>query len=396
MFPHTPMMNHSFEADNGLLAAALHYLRRGWTIIPTKGKKAAGSWKQYQHRPPAEQTVRGWFTSPDVTGVAVILGRASGGLACRDFDTFEGHQDWARYHPDLAAQLPTVQTVRGVHVYFLAAEEGFKDFGDGEYRGDCGHYCLVPPSRHPSGLIYSWTNPPPDTLPLLDPVAAGLLSPNSAAQRGGAPAPHPPQHLPHVLCSPELSALSVLRGGGGEVEAIIRRTLPTGVGQRARKVFDLARELKSLPQLADADPADLLPVLREWHRLALPNIRTKAPEESEIDFIRAWDRVKHPVGTGPLASMLDQARRAPPPAAAMRYDQPEIRLLVGLVAELQRAAGDRPFFLSCRSAADLLRVHNGTVCRWLQLLVRSRVLKLVSKGDRAQKKASEYRYLPEL
>jgi hypothetical protein len=73
-------------------------------------------------------------------------------------------------HPDLAQTLPTVATSRGRHVYFRAgpADLFFLDLRDlnppedGEYRGDSGHYCLLPPSRHPDGPTYKWLLPPPD------------------------------------------------------------------------------------------------------------------------------------------------------------------------------------------------------------------------------------------
>jgi Bifunctional DNA primase/polymerase, N-terminal len=158
-----------------LLATALGYAARGWSIIAVKGKKAAGLWKPFQTRTADEPTLRRMFER-QATGLAVILGPVSGGLACRDFDDAGAYHRWTAQHPDLAASVPTVKTARGFHVYFRGLE-GFQTLGDGEYRADAGHYCLLPPSRHPDGPTYTWLKPIPDgNLPFLDPVQAGLLS----------------------------------------------------------------------------------------------------------------------------------------------------------------------------------------------------------------------------
>ena len=143
-----------------LLEAALEYAARGWSIIPTAGKQPTGSWKTFQTSPPDEPTLRRMFARKGITGLAIIMGSASGGLACRDYDDAGAYRRWADDHPDLASTLPTVKTSRGFHVYF-AGPDGFQDLGDGEYRADSGHYCLLPPSAHPDGPTYTWLVPLP-------------------------------------------------------------------------------------------------------------------------------------------------------------------------------------------------------------------------------------------
>lgn len=81
------------------------------------------------------------------------------------------------------------------------------------------------------------------------------------------------------------------------------------------------------------------------------------------------------------------------PKIAAEYEQSDLRLLVALCRELQRACGDGPFYLSCRTAGTLLNVTHTTAWRWLFLLEQDDVIRVVSRGSQQSKKASRYRYL---
>jgi hypothetical protein len=241
-----------------LLGAALQCLGRDIATIPVNGKKAAIKWKRYQTVMPTERELRQWFSNPKVSGLAVIH---SCNLVCRDFDKVESYEQWAAHHPNLANVLPTVETPRpGRHVYFRG-KPGFVSLadGDGEYRGDCKHYTLFPPSVHPSGLPYRWLIPFDSDLPEVDPVRAGLLrdveiltdtQATQATQEGQA------THSTHCM------------GQQVTIPNAIAATLPTGAGQRNRKLFDLARQLKAV--MPDAKSKELKPIVREWFKLALP------------------------------------------------------------------------------------------------------------------------------
>lgn len=68
-------------------------------------------------------------------------------------------------------------------------------------------------------------------------------------------------------------------------------------------------------------------------------------------------------------------------------------LLVLLCQRLQRHAGDEPFFLSVRTAGELLDMSPATASRRLHALVLDDVLAQVSSGTPANRKASEFRFL---
>lgn len=98
-------------------------------------------------------------------------------------------------------------------------------------------------------------------------------------------------------------------------------------------------------------------------------------------------------GLNPLLELFRRACEAEPPQAAARYEKLKLKHLVAFCRELQREAGEQPFFLAARAAGNLLGIDAATASRWLSLLVRQQVLKLVEHGSQATGKASRYRYL---
>jgi hypothetical protein len=103
--------------------------------------------------------------------------------------------------------------------------------------------------------------------------------------------------------------------------------------------------------------------------------------------------VSHGAENAFLTAVLATVRAAPLPAAADAYHVEALRLLVGVCRELQRLAGDRPFFLGCRDAGRLLAIPFQKAASYLRRLCADSVLSRTSKGNRITGKASEYRYL---
>ena len=351
-----------------LLDAALDFAARRWSIIPTIGKRAAGRWKPFQEQPADEPTLRRMFARKGINGLAVILGIASGGLACRDFDAADAYHRWAADHPDLASTLPTVRTARGFHVYHRG-HECFADLGDGEYRGDAKHYCLLPPSVHPDGPTYRWSISLPDgELPFLDPVQAGLLTHPSHTQ---ADTQAHPSHSLHV--------------SDDGIEAAILATLPTASGQRNR-LFDLARRLKGI--MPDATVIAMEVIVRIWHTRALPIISTKDWLITWIDFRTAWARVRKPAGA--TMDEIVAAAKAQTPANA-----DVIAKLTTLCRVMQDHYGPgKAWPLSCRMAGSKIGVGHDTAARLLKLLAIEGTIELVTPaGTKGSRRAAEYRFL---
>jgi hypothetical protein len=384
----------------------LRYYDHGLSVIPVnhKTKKAACRWARFQNERPSESQVRQWFGADNRTAIAVIAGDVSGGFVCRDFDGMDVYEQWASTHRALASSLPTVATPRpGRHVLMQADIGQIRgvrgtsiiDFGagNGELRG--GGYSLLPPSLHPSKQTYDWIVPLATSLPTVDLYEAGLIACNTEDTEGAANSGGLREHktLSNCPVSSALSAPSVLHD---RIEFAIASTLPEKGGQRHRMLFDLARGLKAIPELADAPIASLKPHVRRWHAAALKVIITKPFDDSWFDFAESWSRVKFPKGTEPVRVLFDEALRQPIPEIAKQYETPAIQQLVAFCRELQRANGQAPFFLATRTAAELLEVDNATASRWLRGLARDRVIEVVDAGSREKRQASTYKYLPRM
>lgn len=151
--------------------------------------------------------------------------------------------------------------------------------------------------------------------------------------------------------------------------------------------------MKGISDLRDAAPMALEPYLRQWHRQSLPVIGTKPYEETLVDFLSAWPRVRFPGGAEPMQEVLARAKAATVPAEALEFEQHKLRLLVALCRELQATVGDAPFFLASRTAAKLLDVPPAQAWRWLFLLEQKGILLVVERGSRNTNRASRFRYV---
>jgi hypothetical protein len=151
-------------AQGEILAAALDYLRRDWSVVPQlPGRKhPCIKWKPYQARRPDEEEVRRWFTQWPGAGIAAVLGPVSG-LFIIDVDGEEAHQTLiARLGNEPAA--PKVLSGSGLpyryHLYFrhpdLKTRAKLTPWHENlEFRGE-GGLITVPPSIHQSGDRYAW------------------------------------------------------------------------------------------------------------------------------------------------------------------------------------------------------------------------------------------------
>jgi hypothetical protein len=367
-----------------LLDFALQYAARGWNVIPLAGKKPAVKWKRLQGKEPQEDIVRGMFRQPGVTGIGHIL---RPGIGLRDFDEPGSYKAWAAANPGDASVLPTVATRRGHHVYGSLDSEKYIRFGDGELIGNCRHQVILPPSRHPSGAVYSWLQPLP---PRGQPLPA---LPESLFRQWGVASEDNTSNTRDTTTQ-DTACVSCV---ANDVQAIIARTLPGAIHQRNGAVFSFARALRGILP-ADTARNTLRECAREWHSQGVAKgfIGTRDFTSTWIDFATAWDAIRSPEGST-FAAIVATAKAMPTPATALAfYDAPTMHMLVQLCAALQKFHGvGNPWPLSCRLAAEHIGIDDDhkAAAKMLKTLVFDGLLELVKIGTIKGRRASEYRYI---
>jgi hypothetical protein len=173
----------------------------------------------------------------------------------------------------------------------------------------------------------------------------------------------------------------------------ITKTLPTGPGQRYNLIFKFARRLKAIAGL-DTSPAALLTYIKEWHRQALPNIRTKQFQTTEIDFYDSWENSKVPLSDEHLWNLVHEKLKQPDPAWFRDWFFPQSgKRLLRVCIALQEYAGDKHFFLSARRAGDAIGMAPKDANALLRRLVKRGILEVVEKGTYQSGQATTFRYI---
>ena len=147
-----------------LLAAALDYARRGFSVIPLKPRDkrpALQSWKDYQSRCATEEEIRAWWQRIPNANVGIVTGAISK-IVVLDIDGQDGERSLLDCMPELQqVHTPAVCTGKGAHLYFLHPggvvpnRAGMAPNLD--LRGD-GGFVVAPPSIHPNGGTYAFVN----------------------------------------------------------------------------------------------------------------------------------------------------------------------------------------------------------------------------------------------
>lgn len=190
-------------ASSGVLAAALDYQRRGWSVVPahvgrldavghpyctcklgrsciSPGKHPAVAWTRWQSERASEQQLREWFTGAHVDkGVGLVTGAVSGFFVV-DVDEGDGKPGAESLHALQMANddMPTTVMARtggGGRHFLFRQPDGIRVvtaknvLGPGvDVRGDRG-FVVAPPSSHLSGRAYAWdASAHPDTTAIAD------------------------------------------------------------------------------------------------------------------------------------------------------------------------------------------------------------------------------------
>lgn len=130
-------------------------LEHGFSIIPIKpgDKRPAMRWEMAQEQRADEELVRDWWRRG--FNLAVVTGELSG-IVVVDCDSLEGTVEAMKLG---LPETPTATTGKGRHYYFkhpgVPVRNAVSLLPAVDIRGD-GGYVVIPPSKHPSGSLYTW------------------------------------------------------------------------------------------------------------------------------------------------------------------------------------------------------------------------------------------------
>jgi hypothetical protein len=192
-----------------------------------------------------------------------------------------------------------------------------------------------------------------------------------------------------LLKSTEITEV-IHSGGHLDIQSLPSSCSPTSEGQRNNCLFQLVRFLKS--EHPNAELAEIKPYVILWHRQYLDVIGTSNFLETWTDFTRGWDKVKVPYGQSinSVLEKIDMGTPIPQALIDMGYDNRAFKLLL-ICRQLQIVSGENPFFISARTAGEMIDYHFTGASKMLASMVMDGILHVVSKGSGL--KASRYKYI---
>ena len=159
-------------------------------------------------------------------------------------------------------------------------------------------------------------------------------------------------------------------------------------------LFQFARAMKAF-EVTTGTKCETGVAFAEWWRTAEGT--KKLPPEAQFDeyaflFEDAYERAKTPLGANVLDAAIKRAKTQLAPPQANGFS-PNIAHLVSVCWQLQLLAGESPFFLSVRSAQQVLAIARPqTASAILTGLVRRGILEVESQGTPGGRRATRYRF----
>lgn len=367
------------------------YVSLGWKLLPivanTKKPTKGTKFDECIANPATAEVAIGWLRRGD--NIGVLLGDASGGLVCRDFDDELSFETWTKLQPELAARLPRVRTRRGFHV-FCRSINPVKTvaFGDGELRST-GAYVVLPPSIHQqSGLPYRWLTEPATMPEVVDVDAADLRRDLGRVTEWNRV--HTTDSVNSVHSVDSVHSVSVTTSmtvsQWEQILDVIDQTLPDEVGNRDRCTFPFARRVVFI---LDGRPDDELgwKIFNAWYSEGRKRgvIGTADPIEGFESFMRSCSSVRIPdSGDDPVTQAFERSLEMPLPSWARAVEQdygevPSVKL-ARLVVAMDEMAEGGVWFLSCHTAGKLVGISNSSANKILRGFERKGILEVVQRG----------------
>jgi hypothetical protein len=365
-----------------------------------------GAKKRWKHISLAETKTPAYRRNLESGNIGVALGSRSNGLCSIDLDSDEAADTFLALNPRLQESLRT-RGKKGCNVWVRCSGEypalcKLKSRGTngaepleavGEWRAD-GAQTIIS-GKHPTGCDYSFlVEAPPVSLEFEQIIwPTEWHAPCLAAK-----------DRPRV----EHRHSETQKRSNAETHVVslfdVSPFVPTRRGQSDDRIFAMSRRNKrwERDEGRKSTAAERSATFDLWWKQAKDRVDPAMDYYAyRAKWLRACDNAHHPDDQTPLSAAWKAANENPfPPEATQLGLEPmqwKMQLLVALCYQLQLAQRRKSFFLTSRDAAALLGVAHTTVFYWLESLCDPegsfRVLRKVSTGSLADRKANEYFYL---
>jgi hypothetical protein len=362
-------------------------------------KKSQGGWRNFtsldMHDP-------GYLDKLYSAGnLAVILGAVSNNLISIDFDNDLALLDFQEANSDISNTL-TTKGVRGANLWFRMDGDYpslFKikrhDAEIGEFRSE-GGYTMIH-GEHPDGVEYSVVKRVPVVTvryeDILWPVGYDCYADGCVTERTER------TERTEEYRRESWGGGGVLTGDQFDPNSILTDYVPTAPRTNHKNLFGIARRVRAIEMKCErrAEMGELLDVFDAWYNKSTPFLRSGQSKEEYLgEFLDGYERVTHPEMDDILETAMERLNSQPLPAEAEnpRCETPEFRRLIGLCYHLSELSVNGVFFLSCRSAQQLLDISNHVkAARWLRTLVGCGILRIHQEGDTTKGRATRYTYV---
>ena len=330
--------------------------------------------------------------------LAVILGSASKNLISIDFDNDSALLDFQEANPDISNTL-TTKGVRGANLWFRMDGDypslfKIKRHGEeiGEFRSE-GGYTLIH-GEHPDGVEYSVDKQAPVVTvryeDIIWPVGYDGCTDVCVTERTESTEEYRREGK---------GGGGVLTGDQFDPNSIVTDFVPTAPHTNHKNLCGIARRVRAIEMKCErfAEMGELMDVFDAWYYKSTPFLRSDQSKEEYLgEFLDSYERVTHPEMDDILEVAMERLNSQPLPAEAesSRFPTLEFRRLIGLCYHLSELSVNGVFFLSCRSAEQLLNISNYVqAARWLRTLVRCGILRIHQEGDTTKRRATRYTYV---
>jgi hypothetical protein len=147
--------NRRERGMNVLADAALDYARQDWPVLPCRGKVPITA-HGVKDATTDLVVIESWWRRWPNASVAVATGAP--GPTVIDLDGPDAIRAWKQLMNGARVQTPVSRTARGLHVWFTASDLPCSVSRLGPHidvRGR-GGFVIAPPSKHASGVHYTW------------------------------------------------------------------------------------------------------------------------------------------------------------------------------------------------------------------------------------------------